>query len=68
MAQGDLAPFIEIILSSEGYVTKQGCVNGITSVKTNAPYDNRYERKDGLSNYTFNLKASNGEIIGRSEN
>ena len=58
----------EIILSSEGYVSKQGCINGIASVKQNAPYDSRYERKDGYNNYTFNLKASNGEIIGRSEN
>lgn len=58
----------EIILGSEGYVTKQGCLNGIASVKANAPYDSRYERKDSFQNYTFNLKASNGEIIGRSEN
>lgn len=55
-------------LGSEGYVTKQGCLNGIASVKANAPYDSRYERKDSFQNYTFNLKASNGEIIGRSEN
>src|SRR5690606_27648301 len=58
----------EIILSSEGYVAKQGRLNGIASVKINAPYDSRYERKDSYQNYTFNLKASNGEIIGRSEN
>ncbi|WP_084153017.1 YegP family protein [Pedobacter jeongneungensis] len=24
--------------------------------------------KDAVGNYTFNLKAANGEIIGRSEN
>lgn len=58
----------EIILSGEGYTTKQSCLNGITSVKANAPYDNNYVRKDSPSNYTFNLKAANGEIIGRSEN
>lgn len=57
----------EIILGSEGYVTKQGCLNGIASVKVNAPYDSRYERKDGYQIYSFNLKAINGEIIGRSE-
>jgi uncharacterized protein YegP (UPF0339 family) len=56
----------QIILASEGYTSKQGCQNGIASVKVNAPYDFRYERKNGIS-YTFNLKASNGEIIGRSE-
>lgn len=58
----------EIILSGEGYTTKQNCLNGIASVNLNAPYDNRYDRKDAAGNYTFNLKAANGEIIGRSEN
>lgn len=58
----------EIILNGEGYKSKQSCLDGISSVKINAPYDSRYERKDGVSNYTFNLKAANGEIIGRSEN
>jgi len=58
----------EIILNGEGYTTKQSCLNGIASVKINAPYDNRYQRRDGYNNYTFNLVAANGEIIGRSEN
>lgn len=58
----------EKILSGEGYITKQSCLNGIASVKANALYDNRYDRNDGFSNYTFNLKALNSEIIGRSEN
>lgn len=58
----------EIILNGEGYKTKQSCLNGIASVKINAPYDSRYDRKDGYYNYTYNLKAGNGEIIGRSEN
>ncbi len=57
----------EIILNGEGYTSKQSCLNGIVSVKANAPYDNRYERKDAYNNYTFNLRAGNGEIIGRSE-
>lgn len=58
----------EIILSGEGYHTKQGCLDGIASVRQNAPHDSRYERKDSYQNYTFNLKASNGQVIGRSEN
>lgn len=56
------------ILASEGYTTKAACENGISSVKTNASDDKRYERlvaKD-KSPY-FNLKASNGQIIGTSE-
>lgn len=56
------------ILSSEGYKSKDGCTNGIASVKKNAPDDSRYERKiakDGQ--HFFVLKAGNGEPIGKSE-
>jgi uncharacterized protein YegP (UPF0339 family) len=31
------APNGEIIATSEGYTSKAGCLNGIESVKTNAP-------------------------------
>jgi uncharacterized protein len=56
----------EIIIGSEGYSTKDACRNGIASVKSNAPHDDRYERRDGAT-YTFVLKATNGQVIGRSE-
>ncbi len=58
----------EIILASEGYVQKASAENGIESVKTNAPNDDRYERKETKSGgHMFNLKASNGQVIGTSE-
>lgn len=58
----------EKVLGSEGYSSKQGCEGGITSVKTNAPYDSRYEKKTSTNgSYYFVLKASNGETIGKSE-
>ena len=58
----------EIILSSESYADKQGAKKGIESVKTNAPDDARYERKESTSGQPyFVLKAANGEPIGRSE-
>lgn len=58
----------QVILASQGYATKQGCKNGIESVKTNAPFDSRYDREVSSNNqYYFNLKAGNGEIIGTSE-
>jgi uncharacterized protein YegP (UPF0339 family) len=58
----------EPILTSEMYESKQGCENGIDSVKKNAPNDENYERKTASSNqYYFNLKAGNGEPIGKSE-
>ena len=58
----------EKILSGEGYTTRQNCLNGIESVRTNAGIDSRYNRYNSAGNYTFNLEAANGEIIGRSEN
>ncbi|MFD2677810.1 hypothetical protein EV666_11070 [Camelimonas lactis] len=56
------------ILASEGYKQRASAINGIQSVQTNAPDDNRYERKQTTSGkHIFNLKAANGQIIGTSE-
>lgn len=58
----------ETILSSEEYNSKAACENGIQSVKTNSPIDARYDRKESASGHPyFNLKASNGQVIGTSE-
>lgn len=58
----------QVILTSQGYSSKQACEVGIASVKSNARADRQFHRleaKDG-SPY-FNLVAGNGEIIGTSE-
>lgn len=58
----------EKILGSEGYGTKQACNTGIASVKNNAGNDARYERKLSVNGkHYFVLKATNGEVIGKSE-
>lgn len=58
----------EPILTSETYVQKANCENGIESVKTNAPNDARYERKESTNGkHYFNLKATNGQVIGNSQ-
>ena len=58
----------EIILASEAYVSKQGCRNGIYSVKDNAPSDERYRRERAADGqFYFVLTAQNGETIGVSE-
>lgn len=58
----------QVILSSEGYTTKSSCENGIESVKTNSQNDSRFDRKTSTNDkFYFNLKASNGQIIGTSE-
>lgn len=57
-----------VILSSEGYTSKIGCLNGIESVKINGSIDLRYDRKtSSKGKHYFNLKALNGQIIGTSE-
>lgn len=56
------------ILASEGYKTKASCMNGVESVKSNAPDDSRYERKQSNSGkFMFNLKAANHQVIGTSQ-
>ena len=58
----------EIILASEGYKQRASAKNGIASVQKNAPNDARYERKETKSGkHMFNLKATNGQVIGTSE-
>ena len=59
----------EIILSStEGYNTKQGCLNGIDSVKKHSGTDSNYKSFTGTDGkYYFSLQAVNGEKIGKSE-
>lgn len=58
----------QTILASEGYTTKAACENGIESVRKNAQEDGRFDRKESSNGkFYFNLKASNGQIIGNSE-
>jgi uncharacterized protein YegP (UPF0339 family) len=58
----------QTILSSEGYTTKAACENGIESVRKNSQDDARFERKEAANGKPFfNLKATNGQVIGNSE-
>ncbi|MCY1546465.1 hypothetical protein D9M68_824630 [compost metagenome] len=58
----------QIILSSQGYSSKAGCENGIESVRKNAQEDQRFERLTSSNGKPyFNLKSSNGQVIGNSE-
>jgi uncharacterized protein YegP (UPF0339 family) len=58
----------QIILSSQGYSSKSSCENGIESVRKNSQDDSKFEKNrasDGR--FYFNLKATNGQIIGTSQ-
>lgn len=58
----------QTILASEGYSTRVNCMNGVNSVIKNAQSDDKFERKVSTNaKYYFNLKATNGQIIGTSE-
>lgn len=58
----------QIILASEGYTTKASCDNGVESVRKNSQDDARFDKLEAKSGkFYFNLKATNGQIIGSSE-
>ena len=58
----------QIILASEGYKRKASALNGIESVRKNSQDDARFERKETKAGKArFNLKATNGQVIGTSE-
>jgi uncharacterized protein len=58
----------QIILHSEIYETKAAAINGIVSVKKNAPNDNQYLRRVSATGVPyFILVAGNGQELGRSE-
>lgn len=57
-----------VILSSEPYANKADCEKGIASVIKNASIKTRFEkRKASDGSPYFNLKTSNGQVIGASE-
>ena len=56
-----------VLLSSEGYTKKDNMMNGINSVMTNVTNMKNFEMKTSDSGkHFFNLKASNGQVIGTS--
>lgn len=58
----------QVILTSEQYKGKDDAMDGIASVRKNAPNDANYERKTAKNGQAFfSLKAANGRIIGKSE-
>ena len=56
------------ILASEGYKAKKSCTNGIESVRKNSQDGSKFERSEAKNGkFHFNLKATNGQIIGTSQ-
>jgi uncharacterized protein YegP (UPF0339 family) len=58
----------QTILASEGYKAKASCMNGIESVRKNSQDDSKFEKLESKNGKPyFNLKATNGQVIGNSE-
>jgi hypothetical protein len=59
----------QIILSSEGYSNKAGCMNGIESVKKNAADPKRFTKNTTPTGmFRFTVTAANNQVIGTSQN
>jgi uncharacterized protein YegP (UPF0339 family) len=58
----------QVILTSQGYASKASCMNGIESVKKNAPNEAQFDKKVAKNGKPyFNLMATNGQVIGASQ-
>lgn len=58
----------QTVLTSEGYTTKTACLNGVESVRKNSQDPGKFEVKVAKNGKPyFNLKASNGQVIGASQ-
>lgn len=59
----------QIILKSKGFSTKAAAENNVESIKKNSFYDERFEKLETkYGYYYFLLKATNGQVIGKSQN
>ena len=59
----------QIVLSSEGYTTKAGCMNGIVSVRKNVKDPKRFVKSQTPGKmFRFAVVAANKEVIGTSQN
>ncbi|HLV18508.1 MAG TPA: YegP family protein [Pseudomonas sp.] len=58
----------QVILSSEQYKARDSALNGIESVRRNALREGAFEVKEsGNGKHYFVLKASNGQVVGQSQ-
>lgn len=58
----------QVILSSQAYKEKAGCLKGVESVKANAADESRFEIKEASNGKQFfNLMAANGQVVGTSQ-
>ncbi|GHU87469.1 UPF0339 protein YegP [Bacteroidia bacterium] len=57
-----------VILTSEGYTSKNECLNGIESARRSSMDQSKFEKLTSQNGkFYFNLRATNGQIIGSSQ-
>ncbi|MDR3061496.1 MAG: YegP family protein [Dysgonamonadaceae bacterium] len=57
-----------VILTSEGYSSKNACLKGIESVRRNSMDKSNFEELTSQNGkFYFNLRTTNGQIIGSSQ-
>ncbi|KPF70465.1 YegP family protein [Piscinibacterium candidicorallinum] len=58
----------QVILTSETYKARASAINGVESVKKNAPETHRFAfHVSSNGRHYFTLKAANGQVIGTSQ-
>jgi len=58
----------ETVLSSEGYKSKSGASNGVSSVQNNCSDGNCFVKNTTASGkHRFNMRAKNNQVIGTSQ-
>ncbi|WP_159467842.1 YegP family protein [Dyadobacter sp. 3J3] len=57
----------QLILSCEGFTSKQKCLDAIKYIREKAAEDDFYERTSSYLNYIFVVKDANGMVIGKGE-
>jgi uncharacterized protein YegP (UPF0339 family) len=58
----------QLILSCDGFASKQSCLEGIQCIIAHVREENFIERLDSYLSYTFLAKNSEGKVIAKSEN
>lgn len=56
-----------LILSCEGFSSKQKCLDAINYIRGKAADDDFYERTSTYLNYIFVVKSAEGVVIGKGE-
>lgn len=57
----------QLILSCQGFSSKQKCLDAIQYIREKAADNDFYERTSSYLNYIFVIKAPDGTLIGKSE-